>query len=101
MQMLAKSPARTALVKQLLGCPCLTIAHTLNKDFLPALEADEQKALVQKLSEAPSLFLAWARPDRLGLLSLPAKMHAGKLLLPAVATLDADVREIVLQLALR
>merc|ERR1712043_61597 len=100
LQMLAKSPVRAALVKQLLRCPCLTIAHTLNQDFLPALEADEQKALVESLNKSPSLFQAWAKPDRLELLSLPAKMHAGKLLLPAVAKLDERVREIVLALAL-
>merc|ERR1711879_1107800 len=100
LQMLAKSPARAALVKQLLSCPGLTIAHTLDQTFLPALEADEQKALVESLNKWPLLFKAWAKPDRLALLSLPAKKYAGKLLLPAVATLDASVREIVLNLAL-
>lgn len=101
LRMLAKSPLRAALVKELLGCPCLTIAHTLDQAFLQELEADEQKALVESLNKAPNVFQAWARPDRLGLLSLPARMHAGKLLLPAVATLNEKVREIVLGLALR
>merc|ERR1711879_610636 len=100
LRVLAQGPVRPALVKQMLSCPSMAIAHMLDETFLPALDVDEQEVLLESLNKNPRLFQSWATPDRFRLLSLPAKRHAGKLLLPAVATMDAKVREIVLGLAL-
>jgi len=100
MQKLVGGPLRKVLVQNLLACPACVIAYTLTQEFLSKLEADEQIALLGSLGKQPSLLQAWATPENLGCLTLPAKRHAVGLLLPAVATLKNDVRQIVLNLSL-
>jgi len=100
MQKLVGGPLRKVLVQNLLACPACVIAYTLTQEFLSKLEADEQIALLGSLGKQPPLLQAWATPENLACLTLPAKRHAVGLLLPAVATLKNDVRQIVLNLSL-
>jgi len=100
LQQLVEGRLHKALVQKLASCPGPVIAHVLDSQFLQKLEVDEQKSLLVSLGKSPTLLQEWATAERLGALTLPAKKQAGALLLPAVATLNPEVRQIVMGLAL-
>jgi len=97
---LVEGPLRAPIVECLLSASGNLLAYTLEPSFLAKLEADEQKSLLLRLNQSPDIFRAWATAEHLNVLTLPAKKCAGELLLPAVASLSANVREIVMSMAL-
>lgn len=100
LRILAGSSFRNAVVRKLASCNGITLAHVLEAAFLSKLEVDEQKTLLAQLGKWPTLLRKWVTCERVRSLALPAQRHVGMLLLPAVATLDADVQAVVLSLAL-
>jgi len=100
LHILADSSLRDSVVRRLASCNGLTLAHILEASFLSKLEVDHQKTLLSRLGKWPALLPKWATCVKIKSLALPAQKQVGMLLLPAVATLETDVRDLILSLAL-